>query len=377
METLLIRSGKVYNPARHEWSYKDIAVKNGRIMEGLPSGDCEVVDASGCIVTAGLIDYHVHYFNHGTENGVNPDAASFPCGITTVVDGGSCGAANYEMYRRSVMSFSDVCILNMLLMGSGGQTTNQYPERLEERYFDRDKIRALFRTYPDNLVGLKLRLSADIIGENEAEKSLRATVAVAEELGCNICVHITDPAMDLEKLAGMLRRKDVICHVYQGKGRETILDENGAVRKGIMDARERGVLFDASNGCNNYDLEISRKAVKQGFIPDIISSDINTAGFYLQPLHSLPRIMSKYLDMGMCLEKVLDAATVCPAQLIGREELASLDMGSTADVAILKLVEKEVCYSDRNGHTFTGHQVIVPQMTIKGGKVMYCQADFT
>ena len=175
----------------------------------------------------------------------------------------------------------------------------------------------------------------------------------------------------------MLRRKDVICHVYQGKGRETILDENGAVRKGIMDARERGVLFDASNGCNNYDLEISRKAVKQGFIPDIISSDINTAGFYLQPLHSLPRIMSKYLDMGMCLEKVLDAATVCPAQLIGREELASLDMGSTADVAILKLVEKEVCYSDRNGHTFTGHQVIVPQMTIKGGKVMYCQADFT
>ena len=116
MGTLIIRSGKVYNPARHEWSYKDIAVKDGRIMEGLPSGDCEVVDASGCLVTAGLIDYHVHYFNHGTENGVNPDAASFPCGITTVVDGGSCGAANYEMYRRGVMSFSDVRILNMLLM---------------------------------------------------------------------------------------------------------------------------------------------------------------------------------------------------------------------------------------------------------------------
>ena len=51
-------------------------------------------------------------------------------------------------------------------------------------------------------------------------------------------------------------------------------------------------------------------------------------------------------------------------------------MGGTADVAILKLVEKEVCYRDRKGHTFTGHQVIVPQMTIKGGKVMYCQADF-
>ncbi|MFQ9704015.1 MAG: hypothetical protein ACLR0U_21620 [Enterocloster clostridioformis] len=136
---------------------------------------------------------------------------------------------------------------------------------MEERYFDRDKIRALFRTYPDNLVGLKLRLSADIIGENEAEKSLRATVAVAEELGCNICVHITDPAMDLEKLAGMLRRNDVICHVYQGKGRETILDENGMVRKGIMDARERSVLMPAT-AVINYDLKLAGRAMKQGFI---------------------------------------------------------------------------------------------------------------
>ncbi|MFQ9704016.1 MAG: hypothetical protein ACLR0U_21625 [Enterocloster clostridioformis] len=82
--------------------------------------------------------------------------------------------------------------------------------------------------------------------------------------------------------------------------------------------------------------------------------------------------MSKYLDMGMCLERVLDAVTVCPARLIGREELASLDMWRHRGcVAILKLVEKEVCYRDRKGHTFTGHQVIVPQMTIKGGKVMY------
>lgn len=70
--------------------------------------------ASGCKVTTGWIDYHVHYFNHGTENGINPDAASFPCGVTTAVDGGSTGAANYEMYRKSAMAYSDVRILNML-----------------------------------------------------------------------------------------------------------------------------------------------------------------------------------------------------------------------------------------------------------------------
>lgn len=382
MKGFLIKGGNVYDPASRSWSRRDVAVKNGKIVSPrevcveTDGESCAVIDGEGCIVTAGLIDYHVHYFNHGTENGCNGDAASFPCGVTTAVDGGSCGAAGYEMYRKSVMAFSDVRILNMLLVGSGGQITNQYPERLEKRYFDREKIRELFRKYPDNLVSLKTRMSVGIIGEADAAESLETTVELAEELGCNVNVHITDPVMDLEELAAMLRPGDVICHIYQGKGRETILDENGRVRKGIWKARERGVLFDASNGCNNFDLEVCRKAMEQGLMPDIISSDINSSGFYLQPLHSLPRILSKYLMFGMKLEEVLDRATIGPARLIGREELASLEEGTEADIAVFRLKEKEVSYQDRAGHRMTGTKVLVPQLTIKGGQIVYCQADF-
>ena len=164
--------------------------------------------------------------------------------------------------------------------------------------------------------------------------------------------------------------------IYQGKGKETCLDADGKVREGLLKARERGVLFDASNGCNNFDLEIAQKAVAQGFKPDIISSDINTSGFFLQPLHSLPRIMSKYLDFGMSLSEVLDTVTRVPARLVHRESLASMAPGTEADLVIFKVKEKEVPYSDRTGHTFTGHQVIVPQLTMKDGVIMYCQADF-
>ena len=145
---------------------------------------------------------------------------------------------------------------------------------------------------------------------------------------------------------------------------------------GLLEARKRGVLFDASNGRSNFDLEICRTAVAQGFTPDIISSDNNTSSFFLQPLHSLPRILSKFLDFGMPLENVLDTATIAPAGKIGMPELASLDAGTTADVCILKLKKKEVPYSDINGHHFTGTQVLVPMMTFKGGKCVYCQADF-
>lgn len=376
MKGFLIKGGNVYDPASRQWSRRDVAVKDGKIADAAAAEDWEVIDGDGCIVTTGLIDYHVHYFNHGTENGCNGDVASFPCGVTTAVDGGSCGAANYELYRRTAMAFSDVRIFNMLLMGSGGQSTDRYPERLEERYFDREKIRMLFRRYPDNLVSLKTRMSVGIISEEEAEKSLRATVELAEELGCNVNVHITNPVMDLEKLASILRPGDVICHMYQGKGRETILDKDGKVRAGILEARKRGVLFDASNGCNNFDLEVCRRAVEQGFTPDIISSDINPMGYYLQPLHSLPRILSKYLEFGMDFGDVLNRATIAPARCIHREDLASLAVGTEADIAIFRLKEKAVPYRDVAGHRMTGRQVLVPQLTMKGGKIMYCQADF-
>ena len=373
MGAFVIKGGEIYDPAAQKWEKKDIAIENGMIISGMPSGEYQVVDASGCKVTTGWIDYH---FNHGTENGINPDAASFPCGVTTAVDGGSTGAANYEMYRKSAMAYSDVRILNMLLVGSGGQVTDRYPEHLEKKYFDIPKIKKLFREYPDNLVGLKSRMSVGIIAPEDAEESIRATVELAGELGCNVSVHVTNPVMDLEKLAGILRKDDMICHIYQGKGKETCLDADGKVREGLLKARECGVLFDASNGCNNFDLEIAQKAVAQGFKPDIISSDINTSGFFLQPLHSLPRIMSKYLDFGMSLSEVLDTVTRVPARLVHRESLASMAPGTEADLVIFKVKEKEVPYSDRTGHTFTGHQVIVPQLTMKDGVIMYCQADF-
>lgn len=251
-----------------------------------------------------------------------------------------------------------------------------HPERLDAEFFDRDKIRQMFRRYPQNLVGLKTRMSCGIIAPEKAEASLGETLALAGELGCNVVVHITSPVMDLEKLAAMLRPGDVICHCYQGKDPETILNPDGTVRAGILAARERGVLFDASNGRNNYDLEVCKKAMAQGFAPDIISSDINTSGLYLQPLYSLPRIMSKYLALGMSLEDVLDAVILTPARLLHREELASMEAGTVADIAVLRIIGKELHYSDMSGHEMTGSQVIVPQMTMKGGKIMYCQADF-
>ncbi len=373
----LIKNGTVYDPALGRMEQRDLALADGKIARPDPGRTYrQIVDAKGCIVTTGLIDYHVHYFYRGTENGVNPDANAFCSGITTAVDGGSCGAGSYELYRRSVMAMSDVRILNYLLVASGGQATDQYPENLDPALFDEQKILRLFREYPDNLVALKTRMSQGIVPAGQAEASLRRTVELAEKAGTRVVVHVTAPILPLDQIAEMLRPGDVICHIYQNRGQYSCLGQDGQVLEGLWAARERGVLFDASNGRSNYDLEVCRRAVSQGFAPDVISSDVNTSSYFLQPLHSLPRILSKYLDFGMGLGQVLDAATITPARLIGRPELGSLAEGTEADVCILRLKQKAVPYEDINQNRFEGSQVLVPMMTFKGGKCMFCQADF-
>ena len=380
----LIRNAEIFEPSTGKFSHGDVALVNGKIArhdEGtLAHHDGpayrQEIDASGCIVMPGLIDYHVHYFLHGSENSVNPDASSFCCGITTAVDGGTCGAGTYELYRRSVCAMSEVRILNCLLVASGGQSNNQYPENLDPKFFDEAKILELFAKYPDNLVALKTRISHGIISPELARLSIPETVRIAEKAGVRVVVHVTDCAIPLDELAGMLRPGDVICHIYHGRGKNTCLDENGKILAGLWKARENGVLFDASNGRSNFDIEICRKAIAQGFTPDIISSDNNTSSWFLQPMHTLPRILSKYIDFGMPLEDVLRAATITPAKLVNLPELGSMSEGTEGDVGIFRLKQKNVQYTDINGHMFTGSQVLVPMMTFKGGKCMYCQADF-
>lgn len=372
----LIKNGTVYDPAQHKVWKGDIALIEGKITAPLEE-HCyrQVIDAEGCIVTAGLIDYHVHYMRGASEGGVQADTVSFCSGITTAVDGGTAGAGMYEHIYRTFVAASQVRFLNYLLVASGGQSNNQYPENLDPAFMDETKIVQLFKKYPDNLVGLKTRLSHGILEGEQAIASIKRTVQIAEKAGTRVIVHVTDCPIPLDMLVNLLRPGDVICHIYQGKD-HTCIGADGKVLPGLLQAKERGILFDASNGRSNYDLEVCRTAIRQGFVPDVISSDINSSSCFLQPLHSLPRILSKYVDMGMDWKDVLDCATLKPAQLIGMPELASMSEGTTADVVILKLKEKDVPYTDLAGHSFTGHQVFVPQMTFKDGDCVYCQADF-
>lgn len=259
----LIKNGTIYDPAQHKTWKGDIALVDGKLAA--PSENHQyrqVIDAEGCIVTSGLIDYHVHYMRGASEGGVQADVVSFCSGITTVVDGGTAGTGMYEHIYRTIVANSQVRFLNLLLAASGGQSNNQYPENLDPALMDEKKIVEFFKKYPDNLVGLKTRISHGIIEADKVEASVRRTVEIAEKAGTRVVVHVTDCPVGLDQPASWLRPGDVICHIYQGKD-HTCIGEDGKVLAGLLEARARGVLFDACNGRSNFDLEVCQASTNR------------------------------------------------------------------------------------------------------------------
>ncbi len=376
----LIRGGRVIDPARHIDATEDIAVAGNRIVEAAQAEDAvNVIDASGCIITPGLIDFHAHLFRSGTTAGVCSDMLSAQ-GVTAAVDAGSAGTSNFEAYYRADVASSSLRLKSYLLPFCAGQVSFTVPEDYDPGKYDRRQLHHLFEKYPDHLLGLKVKFSKGAFPEDESQalSYLRALIDIAGEIpGCSVCVHVTDAAAPAPEIAKLLRPGDIYCHCYNGRG-YTIYDETGHIYPEILDARRRGVIFDASNGYGNFSLDIAAAAIGDGFTPDVISTDItsmhaNRPGF----VKSLPYVMSKYLSLGMGLSDIVKAATATPARLMRMGGcIGTLTPGAYADIAIMREREVSVTFRDVLGRALEGCRLLVPQLTMLDGAVVYSQTDF-
>lgn len=369
MIDLLIRNGLVIDPADQEKAMRPIAVAKKKIIpyeEGMEAKT--VIDAKGCIVTPGLIDFHAHIYERGTDSGIHPDLSMLPLGVTTVIDAGSSGVSTYRCFLDRL----DDCRIKtkiFLHISPTGQVTHQYPEIIRPDAWNYERFDEAFDLYGDRILGFKMRISKNVLGQDGLyymEKALR----LAEKYGRNLVVHVTDPPVPQSQVVSMLRKGDVFCHVYHGRG-YTIL-ENGQVPQAIWDARKRGVIFDCCHGSINFNFSVAEEALREGFPPDVISSDMNSVTWNRPPLFNLPMVLSKFLMMGMPLEEILARVTSIPARLIREEgNLGTLAPGSTADLAILKIRDQETVFVDAEGEKRTGSQLIHPVATILDGTIVY------
>lgn len=375
----VIQNGYVIDPAVGTETVKSVYIRNNRIVEPPVDGtveDAVVINASGCLVLPGLIDFHTHLGYQLSDFGLNPDLYTLPNGITAAVDAGSGGTANFEGMYQNVFSRAMITIRSFLNVAATGIITERYLENLDPSRFDEKKMALLFDRYKDVLLGFKVRVGRNTSGERNLEP-LKRTVELAERFQCRVCLHATQLDVGYDEIFRIMRKGDIVCHIFQGDNQNNILGGSDHIEDYVYEGREKGILFDCACGRVNYSNQIMKTAFAEGFWPDIVSTDIIGFSIYGPKIHSLLSVMSQYLAMGMPLNDLVRAVTATPAHIMGlSNQIGTLEPGAKADIFITKLVENPIDITDKFGRTVHLNMTFVPLLTLKEGQLAYRNIQF-
>ena len=378
---ILLKGGHVIDPKNGIDSKMDIAITDGRITQVAPEISSKnvsnIIDASGLYVTPGLIDMHVHAF-YGTDKGsyiangwdaLAPDGYTFRAGVTTVVDAGSAGWRNFRSFKEQTIDRAQTRVLAFLNIAGAGM----YGRFEEQDITDMNPVMTSYmitRLFPDIIVGVK---SAHYWGpdftqvDSAVQAGRLANVPVMVDLGEH------HPPLSIEELfMKHLRPGDIWTHTYANapKDREVPVDENGKVKPFIFEAQKRGIIFDVGHGGGAFHFAQAVPSIRQGFIADVISSDLHT-GSMNSGMKDMTNLLSKFMAMGLSVQDVILRATWKPANVIKRTDLGNLSVGSVADVAVFSLKKGDFGFLDVRGKKLKGTQMLEAELTIRAGKIVW------
>src|SRR5262245_39133014 len=334
---LVVRGGEVLDPSQGLRGRRDIGIRNAMIAAVEPEIPAargrQTLDASGQLVLPGLVDFHAHVL-HGGGLGLSGDELVPFTGTTTYVSAGDAGVGSFSAFKHFGIAQSRTRILAFLHISSIGLSGFPVGEMLNIDHARVDAAAKMLAENPDVLLGIKVRESLDVVGNNGLEPLKRA-IAAAERSGvegARVMCHIGNAPGNLSDLLDLLRPGDVLTHAYSGAGNNTVV--NGKVLAAALEAKKRGVLIDVGHGGGSFDYTVCEAALQQGFTPDIISSDIHSYSANSPGKPFLPWVMSKFLNLGLSLDEVVTLATAAPAKAIGRvAKLGTLLLGAPADLS--------------------------------------------
>ena len=368
---LVIRGGDVLDPSQDLRGRRDIGIRNALIAAVAPQiPDAmakQTLDVSGKLVFPGLVDFHAHVF-YRTGIGLPADELVPMTGTTTYVSAGDAGVGSFSAFKHLVMAQARSRIFSFLHISSIGLIGFPVGEMLDIAYADVDAAAKVLAENRDVCLGIKVRESLDVVGDNGLEP-LRRAIAAAERsgIGARVMCHIGNAPGDLSALLNLLRTGDVLTHAYSGAGNNTVV--NGRVLDAALAAKRRGVIIDVGHGGGSFDYTVAEPAIAQGLRPDTISSDVHAVSVNTPGQPFLPWVMSKFLNMGFSLEEVVAMTTVNPAKLIGRvDKLGTLQVGAPADVSVMELVEEKVTFVDTRRNERQGERYLRPLHTVRAGR---------
>tara|TARA_A100001037_G_scaffold271027_1_gene266284 strand:- start:500 stop:1600 length:1101 start_codon:yes stop_codon:yes gene_type:complete len=349
---------------------RDIGVRDGRIAvvaEAVSEEATTTLDVGGKVVTPGLIDLHVHVWWGVAHLGIEADPHCVRRGATTVYDAGSAGADTFPGFKKYVIDVSATRIKAFLHIASQGQLNNEIGELTDLRYADVDKAAAMCERYKEDIVGVKIRMTRNLVGDNGREGLKRAR-AVCEATGLPLMLHPNASPLNLADMLGQMQDGDIMTHCFHSSD-TGVLDEAGKVRPEAVAASERGVLFDVGHGAGSFSFQVAETAMRQGLRPGTISSDLHHYNLH-GPVYDLATTLSKFMHLGWSLEEAVERATAAPARAMGMlGEIGTLAVGACADVAVFDVEEGAFDFFDASGVKRIGERRLVPVVTVRAGEI--------
>jgi len=367
---ILLKGGRVLDPANNINTVRDVAIQGNRIARvaaDIPASEArKVLDASGYLVTPGLIDLHFH--SYGYSGAIFPDDTALITGTTTVVDAGGPGYRTFADFKKKIVDRCQTRVLALLNIAGGGMTGAASEDNVADML--PDKTAEVIRNNRDVIVGIKLahfgKPGWDAI-KRAIEAGRLAGVPVMVDQG----ILSNTGRSSRETLLDYMRPGDMKTHMYNDRQIEIVSRFNGKVRDYALEARRRGVLFDMGHGAGSFLWPVATAAARQGFYPDTISTDLHAESIMIQQ-SDMPNCISKMMLLGMTLEDAILRSTVNPAKAIHRfPELGTLGEGRAADIAVLALRTGAFAFKDSWGKKRLGTNKLENVLTVRNGKIVY------
>ena len=365
---LLICNGHVIDPAAGLSARADVGVRDGLIAAVGPSlsavGCPQVHDAEGGYVSPGWIDLHGHWyeaclFGINAEIGLNH-------GVTTAVDAGTAGFANFPNFHSTAIATSRARILAFVHVSCMGLHTPFTGELLNLDYARPEETAMVIDAYRDVAVGVKVRIGE--MSSDHGNRALDLALEAARAAKAPLMTHISAGADELYIL-DHLRPGDILTHCFHGNKNGMLSDDPDGLIPSVLRARERGVIFDVGHGCGSFSWDSAKRCFEHHFLPDAISTDLHRYSVNEPWSVTMPQVMSKFLSLGMSLDEVVEKTTAAPARILGRlDSIGSLAPGSAADLVHFRVREGEFEFTDVALRTNRGDRMIEPELVVKGGE---------
>lgn len=339
----------------------------------VPAGTV-VHEMRGAYLSPGWVDLHTHIYHGATDISVRAKQIGVATGVTTLVDAGSAGEANFVGFDEYVAQTAQERVLAILNIGSIGLVAcNRVSELIDERSIDIDRTLDCVEQHRHLIRGIKVRASGVIVG-NWGIGPVKIAKKIAKLTNLPLMVHVGELAPLVEEVFELLTEGDIVTHCFHGK-RGGNLMEDADLMAWARRLASQGVVMDIGHGAASFSYAVAMAAMGQGFYPTTISSDLhlrNIGG----PVWDLSLVMSKMLALKMPLHEVVAAASTRALKAVREPHQGLLAPGTRADFTLFRLEDIACALPDAMGHPLQLTQLIRPCNVVLGHQLLLARSRY-